>query len=533
MRLLIVDDETRTRDLLRSHIDWESIGIDEVRTAHNGLKALDYIQDWKPEIILCDVRMPKMDGIEFAHQYRLIAPQGKIIFLSGYSDKEYLKSAIHLRALTYIEKPVNPLEVRSAVKAAVVLCQEEEKKYNVELQVQKDIDRSLPYLRQEMVRKLISNPASPHVGPAIHNQETFLLPMKGPYTVATANLYWKGLSHPGDFSLQQNIILDLINQSQHFLSLQVIAGFNGQNQLVLILPGLFGKAYRDGRGTIEELFTELCQIVGDAIELRLGIGSSAGTLMEIPEAYNNAVRISAIQYYHDQNIIFCESIGPSESIDTNWDKVRRIRNHLRKGEIDAAKDTLKEWTRYARDCMDLDILRLKDTYFQFMLAITETAVQLNLMEQTEDTERRYVWKEIDGIPSLNALEQFVMNTINELFTAGQGEGKTANIRKMQMIIRYIHANFHTSGFTIKAIADHVQFSETYLCAYFKKQQGQTIKEYITEVRINKAKEMLGDMSMKLFEITVQLGFTDAGYFTTFFKRYVGCTPSEYRERILR
>ncbi|NOU79032.1 response regulator [Paenibacillus sp. LMG 31459] len=533
MKLLIVDDETRTRELLRSHIDWEEIGIDEVRTAHNGVKALSEIQDWLPEIILCDVRMPKMDGIEFAHQYRLSAPQGKIIFLSGYSDKEYLKSAIHLRALTYIEKPVNPVEVRSAVEAAVLLCLEEKKKFTVELQVQKDIDQSLPYLRQEMVRKLISNPASPHVGPAIENQETFLLPLKGPYTVAAANLYWKGIAHPEDFSLHQNIILDMINRSQRFSSLQVIAGFNWHNQLVLIIPGRFGNAYRDGRGTIEELFSELSQIAGEAIELRLGIGSSAGSLMEIPEAYNDAVRISAFQYYHDQNIIFFDSIGPSGSIDTHWDEVRRLRNHLRKGEIEEAKAALKEWTRYARTCMDLDILRLKDTYFQFMLAITETAVQLNLVEHTEDTERRYVWKEIDNIPSLNALEKYVMNAMDELFTAGLGEPKDVNIRKMQMIIRYIHANFHTSGFTIRAIADHVQFSETYLCAYFKKQQGQTIKEYITDVRINKAKELLGDMSMKLFEITVQLGFTDAGYFTTFFKRYVGCTPSEYRERILR
>lgn len=533
MKLLIVDDETLTRELLRSHIDWEEIGIDEVKTAHNGLKALEYAKCWMPEIILCDVRMPKMDGIEFANQYRLIAPQVKIIFLSGYSDKDYLKSAIHLKALTYIEKPVNPVEVRSAVKTAVLLCQEEEKKYKVELQFQKDIDRSLPYLRQEMVRKLISNPASPHVGPAIHNQETFLLPLKGPYTVVISNLCWKESSHSGDFFIHQNIMLDLINQIQHFISLRVISGFNWQNQLVLIIPGRFGNTYRDGRGTIEELFSELCQIAGEAIKLRLGVGSSAQTLLEIPESYNNALQISALQYYSDQNIIFSDPLGTTQSIDTNWEEVRRIRNHLRKGEIDAAKSTLKEWTRYARACMDLDILRLKDTYFQFMLAITETAVQLNLVEQIEDTERRYVWKEIDGIPSLDALEKFVMSAIDELFIAGQEEPKDVNIRKMQKIIQYIHANFHTSGFTIKAIADHAHFSETYLCAYFKKQQGQTIKEYITEVRINKAKELLGDISMKLFEITVQLGFTDAGYFTNFFKRYVGCTPSEYRERILR
>ncbi|MFC3800057.1 response regulator [Cohnella sp. GCM10012308] len=89
MKLLIIDDEARTRELLRKHIPWEEIGITEVRTAHNGLVSLDITSDWRPDVILCDVRMPKLNGIGFATQYRKIDPKCPVIFLSGYSDKEF------------------------------------------------------------------------------------------------------------------------------------------------------------------------------------------------------------------------------------------------------------------------------------------------------------------------------------------------------------------------------------------------------------------------------------------------------------
>src|SRR5690606_30108105 len=155
------EDEIRTREFLRNHIPWEELGIGEVDVARNGLQALEKAEDWRPNIIMCDVRMPKLNGIEFAQQYRKLDPECKLIFLSGFSDKEYLMSAINLKALTYIEKPIVVSEVRSVIETAVQLCREEKKKKDEESQLYANIDRSLPFLRQEMVRKLITQSDSP------------------------------------------------------------------------------------------------------------------------------------------------------------------------------------------------------------------------------------------------------------------------------------------------------------------------------------------------------------------------------------
>lgn len=128
IRLMIVDDEEMTRDGLKNSIQWDELGIESVETANNGLTALEKASVFKPDILLTDVKMPKMDGIQLAGHFRMKYPECKIIFLSGYTDKEYLKSAIHLKAMSYIEKPIKLREVISVVKNTIAEINEESKK---------------------------------------------------------------------------------------------------------------------------------------------------------------------------------------------------------------------------------------------------------------------------------------------------------------------------------------------------------------------------------------------------------------------
>ena len=121
MKLLIVDDEELTRTGLISAIDWKSLGIDQIIQADDGIHGLEQARLYKPEIILCDVRMPRMNGITMLERLEKLLPDSVPVFMSGYSDKEYLKAAIRLKAVSYIEKPLNPSEVSQAVREAADL----------------------------------------------------------------------------------------------------------------------------------------------------------------------------------------------------------------------------------------------------------------------------------------------------------------------------------------------------------------------------------------------------------------------------
>lgn len=122
MTLLLVDDEFHVRKKLRDKIDWNALGIDLLLEADDGIRGYETALQHKIDILISDVRMPRMSGMEMAEKIRALYPDCVILFLSGYSDKEYLRSAISLHAHSYIDKPVSPLQVAEAVKEAAAYC---------------------------------------------------------------------------------------------------------------------------------------------------------------------------------------------------------------------------------------------------------------------------------------------------------------------------------------------------------------------------------------------------------------------------
>ncbi|QUL53446.1 response regulator [Paenibacillus tritici] len=531
MKLLIVDDEERTREMLYKHIAWKELGIHEVETARNGLVALEKCENFAPDIVLCDIRMPKMDGIEFAKRLRESGISCKLLFLSGFSDKEYLMSAIRLNALDYIEKPINLDKVREAVGKAVESRKHEERKRLEERQLQDARDEGLPYLRQEMVRKLITVPGSHHVQEALESKETFLLPLEGTYTVIASSLYWQPLQYPEDLKSLQETLLRRLNMNSTLASLRGICGFDSRQFLIFILPEAFGSSYREQRTILEELYAEVDGITGGSIRVRMGVGDSVKERMQIPFSYNKALNACNLHYYNENSrLFFASELGVSRELATDWDMVRRLRSLLKQEELEAARSLIMNWTKQARAARDLDIVRLKDSYFQFLLVILDVAVQLGFTDTDEDTERRYIWKDIDRVPDLVSMEQYILSFLNLFLMPPESEGSSG---KMREILQYIHKRFHERGFAIQDIANQVGLNETYLCSFFKKQKGGTIKEYISSLRVDKAKELLLDKELKLYEVADRTGFADANYFTTFFKKYAGCTPSEYRERMTK
>lgn len=128
IKLLIVDDEKRTRGGLVKCIPWEAMGIDVIEEAEDGVIALEVASRLQPDIVLCDIRMPRMNGIEFATLLREKLEECKIIFISGYSDKEYLKSAIKLKAVSYLEKPINIGELKAVMQNTIATVLEEREK---------------------------------------------------------------------------------------------------------------------------------------------------------------------------------------------------------------------------------------------------------------------------------------------------------------------------------------------------------------------------------------------------------------------
>ena len=119
MKLLIVDDEKLTREGIIASINFDELGISEIYEANDGIAGLEKAKTCPPDIVLCDIRMPRMNGIDMLDAITAIDPDIPFIMMSGYYDKEYLKAAIRLKAINYIEKPIVPAEMEDALKKAI------------------------------------------------------------------------------------------------------------------------------------------------------------------------------------------------------------------------------------------------------------------------------------------------------------------------------------------------------------------------------------------------------------------------------
>ncbi|KRF10059.1 hypothetical protein ASG89_00475 [Paenibacillus sp. Soil766] len=399
MRLLIVDDEERTRELLRKHIAWVEIGITEVQTARNGQDALQVAGQWRPDIVLCDVRMPKMDGIEFAKRLRWTDATCKIIFLSGYSDKDYLISAIQLKAANYIEKPINLDIVRGAVEKAVEQRREEDERVLTEKRLQSSYDQSLPFLKQDIVRRLISEGTSREIAQLLSTQHSLPYQADGWFTVMAVSFYWSPTQLPEDPAFLQETLLKQLNELPLMMIVGALCGFDAINWLIVILPEAYGSSYRDSRQVLDQLYSELKQMLDSQIKMYVGVGEPVKGLQHIHRAYRTAYEAGNLNFYYDSHsMCFVNDIGQPQAFEIDREKLKNYREILRKGEVDEANAIIEAWASCALQQQDLDIVRVKDTFFQLLLVTLEVAAIQGITEQAEDEERRYIWKEIDRIP---------------------------------------------------------------------------------------------------------------------------------------
>lgn len=362
--VLIVDDETMPRKVLKEHLPWESLKVARIVQASDGLEAIEQARLYRPDIIISDVKMPRMNGLEMAGEIRNFCPQCQFIFLSGYSDKEYLKSAIRLKAASYVEKPID-LEEMEEVLTEVV--------------------KELEKLHME------NNPDSERL------------------------LFFRG-SQGTDTPLNSRIFQ--INQ----------------DQLDSIADMIRHRKEADTENALRRLHREIQQYEGtDPSYLRHFYRQIVHLFLTAAENSNISSMIRNADYY-------LYTASQQETLSQLWDTLLSI-----------SKAYFASF-----QCGDMDIVSRVD--------------------------------------------------------------------------RYLEQHYRNSGLTVQDAAHDLGFTNTYLCAAYKKSCGKTINQRLTQLRILHAKELLADSSQKLYEVGRNVGYADGKYFTRLFTRETGLSPKEYRER---
>ncbi len=532
-KIFLVEDEIVIREGIRNNIPWESTPYVFAGEAPDGEIALSMIGEVKPDILVADIKMPFMDGLTLARIVKKSFPWIKIIILSGHDEFEFAREAISIGVEEYLLKPVSASDMLKIFdKVAAKIDKEKENRLNIE-QLKKQVKTNEDILKEKWLNELIEGKIN--TKDAIESAREFNIDLIAPsYLAAIARI-----THPeqGDNQSHEDQLLEakLLLHSVLQTSEKIIS-FPGKNECLNFI------ITHDSPDTADEAAFAFFNAVKDKVEKHTDckvaavIGSAAERLGEIHKSYRSAESLLRRNLSLGLHQILSSD---TDFADSNFDE---------SGLLDLVGDPLTIRLRYAAK-KDIDTIIqgyvnvLKDSinenslleyYYilgEIIVASSKIIEELggNIKEIIPFNLNRF---EINDI--LSSREIFyekiktLLDTVIDYRDSRQGGKYHAMILKAK---DYIDRHYMDEDISLHTVASHVNFSQNHFSTVFSQETGGNFIEYLTKVRIEKAKELLINSNLKSADIAYEVGFNDPHYFSFIFKKHTGISPREFRTSV--
>ncbi|NBD24668.1 helix-turn-helix domain-containing protein [Paenibacillus glycinis] len=532
MLVLIVDDEWEIREGLRRNFPWGEYGIEEAITADDGDTALELARLREPDLILTDIRMKRMTGLELIEQYAAECADGwRAIVISGYDDFEMVRSAMKLGAMDYLLKPINTSDLGEILKRMIDQLQKEKRDRDNEMLLQSHVQSALPKMREEVLRELVEFKYNAY-------RETRIA-----HRLRTLELDWL---------LGERLALLLVEVDD----LRAVVSRNERN---LILFGI-GNVVRQ---TLEEDCAYRSVLYEDAknrwvlllacpdaarLELYKELGQLCIRRIHQFVKVNVSVALcSATDYASGLNAVYTETeeileqkavyggnrllTGVGWEVEAEQDNLSirqpaEVLDLIRYGTDDEIRAAMEPFVEMVQCWSFTQIKDIQQRIFEWLLELFKKAWQHGWTDRTWERNPMAVWERLEQFDTLESLKE---QTEQFLLTVAAGF-RTQSVSPCQIIQaaeKFIRGRY-ADGLTLQSVAEEVHVTPVWLSKLFKKETGMTFLEYLTEIRMERAKRMLEEVQYKVYEVSTQVGYKDPVHFTKLFKKQTGHTPKEYR-----
>ncbi len=532
-KVFIVEDEIVVREGIKHNIHWEEEGFTIVGDESDGELAYPTILREQPDILITDIKMPFMDGLELSKLLKKEMPQLKIIIISGYSDFSYAQQAIDIGITEYLLKPVTSSKLMASVKNAAATIEKERKEKQILEQYQLLVYQKQGEKRKDFFNALVSRRMS--LSQIIEMGEELGINMVASvYCVILFQLKAKE-----DMYEYSNEIVQCEARMQEDLK--------KYSDIKVFERGMEGWAFvllGENKEQIDVLTKELCEVLRNICDGRVhyfgGIGREVYRIRDIKQSFLDANRAYSLRYFergdqflsHHEVRIMNEQIGNRvlNVSELNLEKLDRtlLEEFLKRG-------TLQDVDEFVDRYFDeLDTNAMSSTLFrQYIMMDGYSAIMkfLKDLEYSKEMIDNSIKNMNDITEQLTSLEECCKFYKTLLKGAIDLRNKNSQKRYSGLIENakeYIHHSYSMSDLTLDKVASKVNISPNYFSSLFNQETGMTFIEYLTDIRMAKAKEYLRCSGRKITEIGYLVGYLDSHYFSYIFKKTQNCTPSEYR-----
>lgn len=503
MRLLIADDEDYAREGMIESIPWEKYGIDEIMQASDGREALTISGWFRPDIVLTDIRMPKLNGLEFAERLIRQCPDSKLLFMSGYMEIDYLKKAISLDAVEFVEKPIELDKLEQAVRKAVAFVREKELYEKKEGQWQRlERQRLLNMLKLKTKDKALVEKLCLEVG----------FPAQAGYL--TAVLWNKKEEEAGE--LESLVAEYWENTGTEYLLTMLDRG-----------KYLFLGAYSPFQ---ESRIKEKCREMAGLKEgLCVGMGFETDNLMAVAASSEIALLNAEQSFFNSGKQVFEIEEGIPEMKKLNPGLYAEFDRLLKEdaGQVSPWLHGLVDEICGEGFYRQEDIVMLMSAFARLLIQ-EKNALLLSVEGIATEDEAEERIREADSMTEVMAL----FDRLLEAFSAHR-DRETQYSRLVRDTIAYIEQHCREAELSVADIAGDMHFSAAHLNVLFRKETGVTVKQYISDYRLNLSKKLLLNPHIRVSEIAESCGYSNANYFAKVFRASENMTPVEYRKKYCR
>jgi Response regulator containing CheY-like receiver domain and AraC-type DNA-binding domain len=529
--ILLVDDEAVVREGIRERIPWEELGFRCVADCENGVQALEEIERLRPHIVLTDINMPFMDGLALSREVMERYPETKVVILTGYDDFEYAQQALKLKVKDFILKPVTAAEF-SAMLHKLRLELDEEKREREDLaRLQSQLHESMPLLKERFLERMSTIALSEkEIASRLHY---FQIQLTGPCYLGLA-IDMDRLEEQGGADTDRELLrFAIYNIAQEIISAEPGAVvFRSREERVMAVLG----------GEREELLQEKAQELAERIRqsavqflkltVSVGIGMTVHSYTRIKETCKAAA--SALDYrlvLGDNSVISILDMEKRRSSPAGHPAEfdRELIAGIKTGtadEVERAIEALIRFNKAELTSIDHCYLRIQRT----ILAVMQSLGDIGCKESEVFGEGINPMTEIYRFRTMEEIGDWLKTACRQAVHSVTATRRDQCRSQIEEAIAYLDSNYEDENLSVKAVCKEVHMSVSYFSAAFKAYTGKTFIEYVTSVRMDKAKELLKFTGLRTYEIAARTGYSDAQYFSVLFKKHTGESPTDYRHR---
>ncbi|WP_159885038.1 response regulator [Paenibacillus puerhi] len=531
--LCVIDDMKSVTDGIARQIPWADYGVTVIGTASDGEEGLRLIRTAKPDVILTDIRMPHLDGLDMMTTLRSEVCECKVIFFSGYTDFDYVQQALRLGAFDYITKPFSIQQIIDIVmkaRSAIEAARAEERRLEA---MKRRVQESLPLLRQELFHLILHHKTD---WSSIRPRWEFLQIGLEPRSLSVLVIEIDHFAEQSRALPTQEV--ELIRFSMQNILEETIASFT-KGLLFRESSCRFVAVYQACPSRGEETgLAELCRehiARYTKFTVSIGQGRTADDVSGLPEAFREALFALSYQFYASGNValLYDDVAGSSGPLPRySKDKEQELAMWLRSGNAAQSTSLLEELFRELSSGQALpEPIVLVSVLSELASFIVRVLLEKVPYAELHPLERKL--RERLALPavSLKDLQQQLVDLARDGCSLIESRHRSESQLAVNEAIRYIRAQLHTE-LTLNECAKHVHLSSNYFVNLFKKVTGITFVQFLTQERMEQAKRLLLE-DKQVQDIAAAVGYEDRRYFSDVFKKTVGMTPTEFKTAYLK